>query len=347
MNKKIFNRRDFLKLTGLTALGAVSACTSSKLLDTATPTMQPTQATLPTATTQPTETPQPEKKKNRVLRIAHMTDFHVQPEGIAPDGMIRALRHAQSQADPPDIIFNTGDSIMDALKTDKARAEAQWEVFNGILQAECRIPIVHAIGNHDVWGWGVANSKKNDPHYGKGMALEKLGLSNRYYSFDRAGWHFVVLDSTHLPNNTSQYPYIGQLDDEQYEWLVTDINGIAMTRNMPICILSHIPIMAACEYFDGPNEESGNWVVPAAWMHIDARRFRDYFLQTSSVRLCLSGHTHQYEVLDYLGVRYITNGAVCGNWWDGAYMDFPPAYVMVNLYDDGTADGLFVPYEKT
>ena len=115
---------------------------------------------------------------------------------------------------------------------------------------------------------------------------------------------------------------------------------------MPICIVSHIPILAACEYFDGPNEESGNWVVPAAWMHIDARRFRDYFLRTPNIRLCLSGHTHQYEVLDYLGVRYVTSGAVCGNWWNGAYMEFPPAYVMVNLYDDGSADNLFVPYDQ-
>ncbi len=27
-------------------------------------------------------------------------------------------------------------------------------------------------------------------------------------------------------------------------------------------------------------------------------------------------------------------------------MSFPPAYVMVNLYDDGTSDTEFVPYEK-
>jgi len=81
-------------------------------------------------------------------------------------------------------------------------------------------------------------------------------------------------------------------------------------------------------------------------MHIDACRFKDYFLTTSSIRLCLSGHTNQCEVFDYLGVRYMTNGAVRGNWWNGACLDFPPAYVMVNLYDDGSADSEFVPYGK-
>ena len=276
-----------------------------------------------------------------------MTDFHAQPEGLAPDGMIRALRHAQAQENPPDMIINTGDSIMESLEADKVRTEEQWEVFNSIMESECKLPIFHAIGNHDVWGWGMTDSAiRSDPQYGKEMAIEKLGLPDRYYSFDRAGWHFVVLDSTHLPNNISTHPYIGKIDDEQFEWFVADVNRIAMTSNMPICIVGHIPILAACEYFDGPNEESGNWVVPAAWMHIDARRFRDYFLQTPNIRLCLSGHTHQYEVLDYLGVHYVTSGAVCGNWWEGIYMDFPPAYVIVNLYDDGSVDSLFIPYDQ-
>src|SRR5688500_12603576 len=186
MNKKTLDRRDFLKLAGLTTLGAVSACAPSQIVGSASPTAQST------ATTQPTETPIPEKQKKRVLRIAHMTDFHVQPEGIAPNGMKRALHHAQSQADPPNIILNTGDSIMDALEASKSRAVGQWLTYNSILKAECSLPVIHSIGNHDVWGWGAADSSiETDPLYGKEMAIERLGLANRYYSFDRAGWHFI------------------------------------------------------------------------------------------------------------------------------------------------------------
>ena len=71
------------------------------------------------------------------------------------------------------------------------------------------------------------------------------------------------------------------------------------------------------------------------------------FLQGPNVKLCLSGHTHQYESLDYLGVRYVTSGAVCGNWWRGVYMNCPPGYVMVNLYDDGSSDSTLVPYMES
>ena len=341
MYKKRLDRRDFLKALGMTALGAAGACTAAPSV--AAP-VSPTALPPSTATTEPAQ--QVKTGKKRVLRIAHMTDFHVQPEGIAVEEVRRALRQVQAQEDPPDIIFNTGDCVMDSLETDKQSVLAQWKAFKGVLDSENKLPIVHALGNHDVWGWGIPDqSLEKDPLYGKEMALEKLGLQNRYYSFDRAGWHFIVLDSTHLRNKVSNYPYIGQLDDEQQQWFLNDVRSLA-AQNGPVCILSHIPILAACEYFDGPNEESGNWVIPGSWVHIDARRFRDLFVQSPNVRLCLSGHTHQYESLDYLGVRYITSGAICGNWWKGTYLDFPPAYVMVNLYEDGSADSTFVPYSE-
>ncbi len=333
MARNTFDRRSFLKVAGLTTLGMAGACAPSLPMGTSTP------------VTSKTEVPLATEQKKRVLRIAHMTDFHVEPAGVSPAGMTRALHHAQDQADPPDVILNTGDSIMDALETSKSKAVGQWLTYKSIMKAENSLPVIHALGNHDVWGWGMSDpSIESDPLYGKRMAMERLEMESRYYSFDQAGWHFIVLDSIHTRNEASPQPYIGKLDKEQFEWLKQDIEAVSKT--VPICIASHIPFLAACEYFDGPNEDTGNWVVPACWMHIDARELRRLFLSHPNVRLCLSGHTHQHEVIDYLGVRYQTNGAISGNWWEGWYMAFPPAYVMINLYDDGSSDSSFVPYEK-
>jgi hypothetical protein len=334
MDKKRFSRRDFLKLAGLATAGTVSACQLSRvavetsptaapgptygLISTFPPTSPPVHTptsqltasptTEPTATALPTETPVPEHTKTRVLRIAHMTDFHVQPDGVSTDGMVRALRHVQSQADPPNVIFNTGDSIMDSMWADRSKTEAQWDAYSSILSAENTIPVIHAIGNHDVWGWGLPGSSLiNDPMYGKELAISRLGLPYRYYSFDYAGWHFIVLDSTYLTSPAANPPFMARLDEEQYQWFLSDVNAVALTTNAPICILSHIPIMAGCGVFSVANAEaSGNWVVPGTMVHIDARRFREYFVQSPLIRLCLSGHTHQYESLEYLGVRYIT-----------------------------------------
>ena len=33
------------------------------------------------------------------------------------------------------------------------RVKGQWRVWNSVWRAECSLPVEHAIGNHDVWGW--------------------------------------------------------------------------------------------------------------------------------------------------------------------------------------------------
>ena len=52
--------------------------------------------------------------RRRVLRIAHLTDIHVQPELHAGEGMAACLRHAQEHY-KPDLVINTGDAIFDSM----------------------------------------------------------------------------------------------------------------------------------------------------------------------------------------------------------------------------------------
>lgn len=322
-------RRDFLKLGGLAGAASVLAgCGVSPK-------------------TPNEETPASGSGGGKaVLRIAHITDMHIEPSGPGVKEFTRALRQVHALAPAVDFILNTGDSVMESLERDRDRTLRQWEAFNRVLKAECTLPIHHAIGNHDVWGWGLPAGQRaaasNEEEFGKGMALEQLGLPERYYAFDEGGWRFMVLDSTHQADITTGMAYTGKLDEAQYAWLAQQLESTPST--MPVCIVSHIPILAACEYLDGDNETSGNWVVPGAWMHIDARRICKLFWQHPNVRLCLSGHSHQVEDLRYHGAKYLTNGAICGNWWQGAYFDFPPGYVIVSLYADGSAESEFVAY---
>lgn len=315
------SRRDFLKLGGVAGAAALASCA---------PMSQPAGAA-----------------PSRVaLRIAHITDMHIEPYGLGVDEFTRALRDAHARIPAVDFVLNTGDCVMDSLEADKIRTERQWGAFSSVMKAECKLPVFHAIGNHDVWGWGLPAGPQaevsGDALYGKGMALAQLGIPDRYYRFDRGGWRFLVLDSTHLPEGEVNFPYSGKLDEEQYQWLSAELDSTPDT--MPVCVASHIPILAACEFLDGNNESSGNWVVPGAWVHIDARRLWSLFWQHPNVRLCVSGHTHQVEDLRYHGVKYLTNGAICGNWWNGFYFDFPPGYVVITLFEDGSSESEFVAY---
>lgn len=338
-------RRDFLKLGGAVSAGAIlTACGADAA---STLTQAPTQPAAPIPTeiqAVPAAAPCPAPPQP-VLRIAHITDMHIDLSQKASEHFRRALRNIQTRTPEIDFVINTGDCVMDVMWDTVDSALPEWEAFHSGMKT-LSLPVYHAIGNHDVLGWGLSADEqaliKDDPLFGKGMAVQQLGLPDRYYSFDQGGWHFIVLDSTHLAEKSHFQPYTGKLDDEQFEWLVKDIE--ATPASTPICVASHIPILCANELLDGNNEASGDWVLPGAWMHIDARRLWSLFWEHPNVKLCLSGHSHQVEDLRYHGVRYMNDGAICGNWWNGKYMDFPPGFVLVNLYADGTADNEFVLY---
>jgi 3',5'-cyclic-AMP phosphodiesterase len=276
------------------------------------------------------------------LRIAHLTDMHVMPDGAlgvnAETGFTKALEHAQSLARKPDLILQGGDAIMDALRTSKGDVTAQWAAFKRTLEKHVRTPIHHAVGNHDCW---TGAGSTGDPLKGKTWALQQLGLEHPYYSFDQGAWHFVVLDSTNLETKDS-HGYTAKLDEAQFKWLEADLKIVPKSK--PVLILSHIPILAVCAYFDGDNEKTGDWLVPGAWMHSDARRLKDLFAQHPNVKLCLSGHIHLRDSLVYNGVTYACNGAVCGNWWRGNYQETPPGYAIVDLWNDGMHRIEYVTY---
>jgi 3',5'-cyclic-AMP phosphodiesterase len=274
--------------------------------------------------------------RKRVLRIAHITDVHVQPQAPAPHGFASALHEAQNLADKPDIIFSTGDCIMDAMSTHRDKVVKQWETWHSTLKNENSLDVVHCIGNHDIWGITMPHATiKGDAHYGKKWAVEELKLKNRYYSLDRAGWHFIVLDSVQPAH---PFGYSAYLDGEQMEWLKADIAAVPATTY--ICVLSHIPILGVCVFYDGNNLKNGGhtWEVGGGDMHRDSKQLKDLFYKYKNVKLCISGHIHLIDQLEYLGVKYCCNGAVSGAWWGGNNQEFPPAFATINLYDDGSSE---------
>lgn len=270
--------------------------------------------------------------RKRVLRFAHLTDVHVQPERAGGEGLAAALNHAQSHRDAPELIIFGGDNVMNVDGSEGAeRADLQLELWKSVLREHCSLPWKSVIGNHDIL--------RMDNESGKAWAMDAYGLSTRYSAFDRGGWRFILLDST-SPQKGGGYK--GRLDEEQFDWMRRTIESTPSST--PICVVSHIPILAACAFYDGDNEETGDWRVPGAWMHIDARSIKDIFHQSKNVKLCLSGHLHLVDTVEYLGVRYTCNGAVSGAWWGGANQEFEPGYAMVDLYDDGSTEVEFITY---
>jgi 3',5'-cyclic AMP phosphodiesterase CpdA len=279
--------------------------------------------------------------RRRALRVAHLTDIHVQPELRAAQGLAACLRHVQSLPDPPQLILNTGDCVMDAMKRDRARTELQWDVWRSVWRAECSLPVAHAIGNHDVWGWNKARSQTTgeEAGWGKRWALDALGLAKSFHSFDRAGWHFVALDSV----QPFEDRYQARLDDEQFAWLEADLAKTDVTT--PVLVMSHIPIFSIAPLMDPKVERPDGMQLGNAAMLGDGRRIKDLFKRHPNVKACVSGHIHLVDRVDYAGVTYLCNGAVSGNWWKGSrFNECEPGYALLDLYDDGAVERRYVPY---
>ncbi|MFN7020534.1 MAG: metallophosphoesterase family protein [Phycisphaerales bacterium] len=321
MDRPIFNRREALRIGLAGAAGLVTACGRGSAAVSITPRV-PAQA----GTAKPG------------VRLAHLTDFHVQPEKRAGEGMAASLRHVMALDQRPDVIVTGGDLIMDGFEQDESRTRLQWDLFTKVLKDECPARVEHALGNHDIWGWNKSKSRTTgtEPGWGKKWALETLGMTRAYHSFVVGGWRVIVLDSVAVdPRNPDGY--IGRLDEAQTAWLEAELKASLE----PVVVVSHIPIlsMVSVAHSSKTNEKDLQIEVSARVMHADGPSLHRMFAAgagAGKVKLCLSGHIHRIDRVELDGVAYICDGAVCGSWWNGPRNRCDEGYGVVDLMPDGT-----------
>jgi 3',5'-cyclic-AMP phosphodiesterase len=280
-----------------------------------------------------------EDKRKLVLKIAHITDVHIRPES-EHNAMSRFKHCLESvRKDRPDLILNGGDSVyaVDYDNITKDRVLELWKCWHDSIEIVKDIPMYSVLGNHDMWWKG-----KGDELYGKPGALKMLGLSNNYYSFDRNGWHFIMLDSNH-PQTA------GMLDDEQWHWFVNDVE---QNKNKPTLILSHYPLLSCTGIVDNKPDMIGPFKVSGGYTHLDIMKFIEVFNRNPNIRVCLSGHIHLQDKVWYNNVQYLCNGAASGFWWEpgdngkSSYKQTMPGYSLLHLYDDGHFEEEYILYEQ-
>ena len=113
-------------------------------------------------------------KQEKTLRFAIASDFHA-PD--VPDGKERVASFIKAAEDENvDFIIELGDFCR--LDSNSQIYRDLWNGFEGNKY--------HVIGNHDM-------DKYTPEEYVNGM-----GMSGRYYSFDKGDFHFIVLDGNNL-----------------------------------------------------------------------------------------------------------------------------------------------------
>jgi Icc protein len=270
-----------------------------------------------------------------VLRIAHLTDIHLKNEFDAPAKLVKCLKHMQQQTPKVNLVLNGGDIVFDMNKENIGTINQQWELVNNIMKAECGLPVHYCLGNHDIW-WN--ENDKGQALYGKQYSMDQLKLSKPYYSFTKSGWKFIILDSVHLDIDGTWY--IGNLGDEQFNWLEDELKNTDATT--PVLIMSHIPILTATLMVE--DNIINKWEMLGGDMHTDTAKIIRLFYQHPNVKLCLSGHIHLRDKVVYNKVTYICNGAVSGAWWKGNNRETAPGYGLIDLYADGSFEENYVNY---
>ena len=243
-----------------------------------------------------------------------ITDTHTEPELNGAIGTDMAFRHARKI--PADFAIQGGDHVYDALGVSPDRATALFDLYDKTEQ-DLGMKLYHTLGNHDCFGvytkTGVSTA---DPRYGKRMFESRFGRT--YYSFDHKGHHFIVLDSIGF---TSERRYCAEIDDTQLEWLGHDLS--AQPVRTPIIVITHIPLThnshQAVDPNDGPNFING----------LKTMRL----LEGYNVLGVIQGHVHINKEVQVNGIRYLTCGAVCGNWWHGPRFDTPEGFTVVSVAD--------------
>jgi hypothetical protein len=161
----------------------------------------------------------------------------------------------------------------------------------------------HVLGNHDVWTLT------------KAQFLDAIGRKAAHYSFDKGGFHFVVLDACYRVDGVAYGAKNNKWDDtdvpaEEREWLVHDLKA----TSQPTVVFIH-----QRTDFDDPHAIKSGAAV------------RKILEGHGHVLAVFQGHQHINDHKEINGIHYVTMMATV----DGSG-ETNNAYAFVNLFKDGT-----------
>jgi len=268
------------------------------------------------------------------MRLVHLTDLHLQPERNAPARFRQALDKVRSLQPAPEAMLIGGDVVMNSVGVHLGRVQEQWAVWE-TERPGIEIPIYSCLGNQDCWGWHEKYSgcDGTEPLFGKAMALLKLDLERPYYGVDLSTWRLLVLDSV---QRGGRHGFYSELDEAQTEWFKQELEA---AKGRPVLIMSHVPFVAGpADMFSSklhaPNDQ-GVWPLPGHHLHRDSYEIVQLLRQYPNVKLCIAGHVHARQRIEYAGTWFIGSPPLCGEWWRGDYLGLPPGFSVLDLFEDG------------
>ncbi len=256
-----------------------------------------------------------------VLRLVFYTDIHARTEWDTPVALERAANAINEQR--PDLVVAGGDLITDGFQSSADTVAPRWDVYME-MHHSIDHDIYPVMGNHDMVAAipedGTLPSE--DP---RAIYRNKMGIDRTYYSFDAAGYHFVVLDSIHITGGPLKYH--GFVWPEQLEWLKRDLSRV--TKGTGIVLATHVPILTA--FYSATRGSTAP--APKNRVMVNNKEVLSLF-EDHNLILILQGHLHVIEMLRWRNATFITGGAISGKWWRGPRMDTGEGFCVITLRGD-------------
>ncbi len=241
-----------------------------------------------------------------VLRIGLLTDLHYADKASAGNRCYREtiakIREAAMKFKDTrvDFVIELGDLIDEA-----ATVDGEIGFLKTICSqfANCAQERHYVLGNHCIWSL----TKK--------QFLDNCGAKNARYSFDRGGFHFVILDSCFRGDGVAYGAKNNKWDDAdlpaaERDWLHEDLKA---TRLPTIVFLHH------------------RLDVATAFGVKSAELVRKILEEAGNVMAVFQGHNHVNEHRDLRGIHYCTlNAMVEGSGENNN------AYSLLDVFTDGS-----------
>jgi len=203
-----------------------------------------------------------QNKKNTggELHFVQISDTHVGFNKPANPDVIATLQATVDKInalpDEPEFLIHTGDLSHDS----KA---AQFDNLDQVLRGAKPKQIYYVPGEHDT---SIDDGRLFLERYGNALGAQGKG----WYSFTHKDVHFAGL------NNTAVLEGMGNLGDEQVQWLEADLKGQPASR--PVVVFAHIPLWSVYP----------EW----GWGTRDSEQALGLLRKFGSVTV-LNGHIHQ------------------------------------------------------
>lgn len=212
------------------------------------------------------------------LRIGLVADVH---HDVIHDGHARLLAFTEDmKRRSPDLVVQMGDFAIPHKYN---------QPFLDLWHSQA-MPKYHILGNHDM-----------DDGFNKKQVMEWYGMERSYYSFDRSGFHIVVLDGND-PNPRPWKGYDRYIGPEQQAWLAEDLSA----TKSPVLVLVHQSLEHSWGVANGSKIrailEAANR--DAGWKKVFA---------------CLSGHSHCDYLREIEGIPYVQINSMSYFWVGGDF----------------------------